>query len=252
MRRAGPYVFALAAWAAATALACRLAGPALAPGPAAILAELARLASSGELFAEMGLTVGRALLGLALANLVGAPLGLAAGRASWALSLTAPLVAGLQACPPIVWVSIVMVWAGAGSLVPTATVFAATFPFVFSTTAQGALGLDRRILGMSRLYGVPRRRLWRRFILPGVWPFWLAGLSTTLAAGWKAAAVAEFLGSPRGVGAKIFWSLSQLRMERLQAWTLALVALGLALEAAVVTPLRRRAAGLGAGQNAAG
>jgi NitT/TauT family transport system permease protein len=246
LKKIFPYLFSFGLWALAMTLASRIVGPALAPGPGAVLAELGRLASSGELWSEMGLTVVRALAGAALANLAGAPLGLVAGRSRWALNLVAPMVAGLQACPPIVWVSIVMVWAGTGSLVPVATVFAATFPIVFSSTAQGAMGLDRRIAAMSALYDVPKIRVWRRFIFPGVWPFWLAGLSTVLASGWKAAAVAEFLGSPRGVGAAIYWSFSQMRLERLQAWTLALIALGLILEAAVVTPLRRRAAGLGA------
>jgi NitT/TauT family transport system permease protein len=181
-----------------------------------------------------------------MANAVGVPLGLLAGRVSWALSLTAPLVAALQACPPIVWISLVMVWAGTGSAVPIATVFAATLPFVFSNTAQGVMGLDRRILAMGRLYNVPATRVWGLFVLPSVAPFWLAGLSTVLATGWKAAAVAEFLGSHTGVGAKLYWSYSQLRMERLHAWTLALIVLGLILEGVLITPLRRWAATLAA------
>jgi NitT/TauT family transport system permease protein len=205
---------------------------------------LAKLASSGVLFSEMAHTVFRTLLGALLANLVGGGLGLLAGRASWALKVTAPLVASLQACPPIVWVTIVMVWAGTGSLVPMATVFAATLPFVFSNTAQGVMGLEPRILAMGKIYGVPRLRVWRLFILPGIAPFYLAGLSTVLATGWKAAAMAEFLGSHTGVGAKLYWSYRNLNLEDLQAWTLALIILGLTLEGAVITPLRRKAAGL--------
>jgi NitT/TauT family transport system permease protein len=139
-----------------------------------------------------------------------------------------------------------MVWAGTGSLVPMATVFAATLPFVFSNTAQGVMGLEPRVLAMGKLYGVPAIRVWRLFILPGIAPYYLAGLSTVLATGWKAAAVAEFLGSHTGVGAKLYWSYRNLNMEDLQAWTLALIVLGLTLEGAVITPLRRKAAGLAA------
>jgi ABC-type nitrate/sulfonate/bicarbonate transport system permease component len=246
MTALGPYLISLALWALLLFVAKTAIGPAIAPGPVAVLKALGRLALSRELFTEMGHTVLRALLGVILANLAGVALGLLAGRASWALKLTAPLVASLQACPPIVWVSIVMVWAGTGALVPVATVFAATLPFVFSNTAQGVMGLDARILAMGRLYGVPAARVWRLFIIPGIAPFWLAGLSTVLATGWKAAAVAEFLGSHTGVGAKLYWSYSRLNMEDLQAWTLALIVLGLTLEGAVITPLRRKAARLAA------
>ncbi|MDR1044297.1 MAG: ABC transporter permease subunit [Candidatus Adiutrix sp.] len=242
MNKLRPYVFSAALLALAAAGLSRLLGPALAPGPAAIAAAFWDLGKSGELFREMAVTVWRALAGILAANLAGAALGLLAGSRSGALRLTAPLVAGLQSCPPVVWISLVMVWAGTGGLVPVATVFAAAFPLVFSTTAQGVMALDRRVLAMSRLYAVPRLRVFRRFILPGIMPYWLAGFSTVLAAGWKAAAVAEFLGSHRGIGARIYWSYSKLNMEDLYAWALALIILGTLLEGALITPLRRRAA----------
>jgi len=77
-----------------------------------------------------------------------------------------------------------------------------------------------------------------------VLPYWLAGFSIVLATAWKAAAVAEFLGSHQGVGSRIFWSYHRLQMEELNAWALALILLGVFLECAVITPLRRKAASL--------
>jgi NitT/TauT family transport system permease protein len=210
----------------------------------AISRALASLLFSGELLRELWLTVYRGLAGVLLANVAGALLGLAAGLAPFVLKVTAPLVAGLQSCPPIVWIALVLVWAGVGDFVPVATVFAATFPFVFSNVAQGTLGLSPRLLAMGRLYNVPRLRVLRRFVLPGILPYYLAGLSTVLATGWKAAAVAEFLGSPDGAGARIYWSYSRLNMEELNAWALALIVLGLSLEAFLITPLRKKAASL--------
>ncbi|MDR1296106.1 MAG: ABC transporter permease subunit [Deltaproteobacteria bacterium] len=239
-----PYLVSFALWLMLVHLARALAGEALAPGPLDILGELLGLAKSGALFKQMGHTVLRALLGCLLANVLGVALGLLVGRASRAMALTAPLVAGLQSCPPIVWVSLVAVWAGTGPAVPVATVFAATLPFVFSNTAQGVMGLDRRLVAMSGLYDVPRLRFWRRLLLPSVAPYWLAGLSIVLGTGWKAAAVAEFLGSPDGVGAMIFRCYSRLDMEGLNAWALALVGLGVVLEVAVITPLRKKASKL--------
>jgi NitT/TauT family transport system permease protein len=139
-----------------------------------------------------------------------------------------------------------MVWAGTGAAVPVATVFATTLPLVFSNTAQGVMSLNPRLEAMARLYEVPMARLWLRLILPAAAPYWLAGLSTVLATAWKAAAVAEFMGSHDGVGAKLYWSYSFLKMADLNAWALALIVLGLTLEALAITPLRRRTAALGA------
>ncbi|MDR3203333.1 MAG: ABC transporter permease subunit [Deltaproteobacteria bacterium] len=237
-----PYLFCLVLWAVFLGFANLIVGSALAPGPLVVLKKLWELIVSGQAPMEMAVTVSRALLGAFLANLVGVLLALPVGRSLWALKLTSPLVAGLQSCPPVVWVALVMVWAGTGSWTPVVTVFAATLPFVFSTIAQGVLGLDPRISALSRLYDVPALRYWFKFAIPAITPHWLSGLSSVLATGWKAAAVAEFLGSGQGVGARLYWSYSQLKMEEFQAWALALIVLGLSLESAVITPLRRRAA----------
>jgi ABC-type nitrate/sulfonate/bicarbonate transport system permease component len=199
---------------------------------------------SGDLFSELFVTVSRGVAGIFWANVVGVILGVAAGLNARLCKLTAPLVAALQSCPPVVWITLVMVWAGTGAAVPVATVFAATLPFVFSTTAQGVMGLNRRVLAVSRLYAVPWRRVLLSYVLPGVLPYWLAGFSTVLATAWKSAAVAEFLGSHQGIGARIFWSYHKLEMEELHAWALALVMLGVFLECAVIAPLRRKAASM--------
>jgi ABC-type nitrate/sulfonate/bicarbonate transport system permease component len=239
-----PYLVSAFILAGTAALASSLLGSELVPPPDATLAALWKLARSGELFQELAVTLLRGVCGILLANIVGIPLGLAAGLRPGALRLVAPLVAALQSCPPVVWITLVMVWAGTGSIVPVVTVFAATLPFVFSSTAQGAMGIDRRIAAMSRLYDVPQGRRFRYFVLPGVFPFWLAGFSTVLATGWKSAAVAEFLGSHQGIGACIFWSYHKLNMESLNAWALSLILLGMILECAVITPLRRKASHL--------
>lgn len=219
-------------------------GPELVPPFGAIAATLWDIVRSGEVFRELGLTVFRALCGVLLANLGGVALGVAAGFVPGALRAVSPLVAALQSCPPVVWISLVLVWAGTGSPVPVVTVFAAAFPFIFSATAQGVMALDARVFAMSSLYDVPRLRVMRNFVLPGIFPYWLGSFSSVLMSGWKAAAVAEFLGSPDGIGAKIYWSYHKLDMEALYAWALTLIVLGVVLECALIIPLRRKASGM--------
>ncbi|MDL2283979.1 ABC transporter permease subunit, partial [Oxalobacter sp. OttesenSCG-928-P03] len=244
MKKVLPYVVSLLLLAAAALMANHFLGPELAPSPGAVMEAWWRLAQNGELFRELGYTLMRGIAGILLANIAGVVLGLAAGMIPGVLRMISPLVAGLQACPAIVWITLLMVWAGTGSLVPVTTVFAVTFPFVFSSTAQGMMGLDRRLFAMSRLYSVSKTKMLRLLVLPGIGPYWLAAFSTVLAAGWKAAAVAEFLGSHEGIGARIFWSYRRLNMEDLNAWALTLILLGVLLECAVIMPLRRKAAHL--------
>lgn len=244
LRAIVPFAVSALLFAGFIAVAGWLFGPELAPPPGAVASALWEIVRSGEVFRELGITVFRALCGILLANLAGAALGLAAGFAPGALRVVSPLVAALQACPPVVWISLVLVWAGTGSPAPVATVFAAAFPFIFSATAQGVMALDARVFTMSSLYDVPWTRVMHRYVLPGIFPYWLGSFSAVLTSGWKAAAVAEFLGSPDGIGAKIYWSYHTLEMEALYAWALTLIVLGVALECGLIIPLRRRAAGM--------
>ena len=134
-----------------------------------------------------------------------------------------------------------MVWAGTGSLVPMAVVFATVFPLLFANVAQGCMAMDRRLFDMARLYNVPRWRVLVRIVLPGLTPYLLAGLSYAAATSWKVTAVAEFLGSSTGVGAKLFWAYRMLEIPRLFAWASIVILLGVVLELAVIAPLRATA-----------
>jgi NitT/TauT family transport system permease protein len=132
-----------------------------------------------------------------------------------------------------------MVWVGIGSLVPVAAIFVATFPVLFLNTAEGVSALDRRLFLMARLYHVPRRRVLRRIIVPGIYAYLLAGFSFALGICWKVTATAEFIGSSSGIGSEIYWSFRYLDMPRLFAWAVVLVTFGVVLERLIIRPMRR-------------
>ncbi|MUM77748.1 ABC transporter permease subunit [Pseudodesulfovibrio sp. F-1] len=223
-------------WAASLAF-----GSALVPAPATVGRELWHMALEAETWATLAITVARGLAGLMMALACALVLGVAAGASPAAMRLITPLVAALQSCPPILWITLLMVWVGTGSTVAVAVVFASVFPPLFANIAQGCAALDRRLFDMARLYHVPPIRLLRRVVLPGLTPYLLAGLSYAAATSWKVTAVAEFLGSSTGIGAKVFWAYRMLEIPRLFAWAGIIILLGVALELLVIAPLRKSA-----------
>jgi len=208
-------------------------GPAMMPPPPEILRHLADLILSGDILAEGVRTFARGLAGVLAANLLGIALGLSAGLFRPATRLFRPVLTALNACPPVVWISFAMVWLGSGGAVPVFVVAAATLPPVFLAVAEGVRAIDPRLAAMSRLYRVPPTRRLRGLVLPSVFPFWRASFAYTAAAAWKVAAVAEFLGSADGIGARIFWAYRRLDMADLYAWTIAIVAFGVAVDAGI-------------------
>ena len=200
--------------------------------------EGARLASTGELCRHLSLTVFRGMCGLVLGLAIALILGVPCGLLRPVMEVLSPLVTAMQSCPPIIWISFLLVWAGIGNVVPMLVVFAAVFPPCFLNVAQGVAGLDHRLLEMTRVYRVPRGRVLRQIVLPGISRFAVASLSFALGITWKVTATAEFFGAPSGVGERIYWSQREMNMPRLFAWTAVIIAVGVALELGVVQPLR--------------
>lgn len=224
----------LAAWA--------FAGQMLVPAPWTVLPVLGELLLLPETWSEIGATLGRSAAGLGLALCTALILGVPAGLNRTAARLCGPLVAALQSCPPVLWISLAMIWCGTGPAVPVAVVFASVFPPLFANTVQGCMALDKRVCAMSRLYRVPRTRRIAQVVLPGITPYLAAGLSYALAAAWKVTAVAEYLASGDGVGARLYWAYRMLEIEELVAWALILTGMGVCLETAIAARMRRIAA----------
>jgi ABC-type nitrate/sulfonate/bicarbonate transport system permease component len=234
IRKLIPFVLLLALWL----LASRTCGDQLVPTPWTTGKEIWRLAWSGELLRQLSVTVFRGTSGLVLGFGTALLLGVPCGFLRPVMNALAPLITAMQSCPPIIWISFLLVWVKAGHLVPMLVVFAAVFPPCFLNVAQGVAGLDGRLLEMARVFHVPRRRILRQIVLPGIARFSVASLSYALGITWKVTATAEFFGAPTGVGERIYWSYRELNMPRLFAWTAVIVAVGLVLELGVIHPLR--------------
>ncbi|MBN2452545.1 MAG: ABC transporter permease subunit [Lentisphaeria bacterium] len=231
-----PFGLILAAWLGASLLL----GEELVPGPVSTTVELAGMVASLQTWRHVCLTVYRGTAGLLLAVAGAYLLGIPCGLSPTAMRVVTPLVTALQSCPPIVWISLLLVWAGVGATVPILVVAAAAFPVLFLNMAQGTAALDRGLFDMARLYRLPRRSVLRHIILPGTSRYALAAFSFALGITWKVTATAEFFGSGNGIGARIYWAYRVLDMPRLFAWTFLIILIGMGLETGIVHPIRDR------------
>jgi NitT/TauT family transport system permease protein len=216
-------------------------GTGLVPTPWETAACLVHMAATPALWENTAVTVSRGMAAILLTLVLALVSGITAGLFRPFMSLTSPLVAALQATPPILWITLLMVWAGTGNAVPVLVVTASVFPALFLNVAQSVADLDRRLLMTARIFQVGKWRILKDMILPGIYPYVLAGLSYALGSGWKIAAVAEFLSSSKGIGARIYWSYRMLEMPELFSWALVLIGLGVGLEFTLIRWLRRRA-----------
>jgi len=211
-------------------LAWHLCGSTLVPPPTAVAERLARMSLDAGAYLDVFMTLWRGLVGLALAALAAYAIGIACGLCRPLMEMVSPLVAVLQSCPPIVWISLLMVWVSIGSAIPVAVVCSSSFPVIFINIANGVSGIDARFLEMARIYKVPRMRILRRLVLPAIAGSSKSAFAFAIGITWKVTATAEFFGARNGIGARIQLAFQRLDMPGLFAWTFIIALLGMLLD----------------------
>jgi NitT/TauT family transport system permease protein len=141
--------------------------------------------------------------------------------------------------PPIAWLVLAMLWFGAGDGTPVFTVFVACLPVVFIGALQGTRTLDHHLKDMARAYRLPWRMRLLDLYLPHVAAYLFPAWITALGSSWKVAVMAELLATSDGVGAALAVTRSHLDTSASLAWICAVVGSLLALEYALLEPIKR-------------
>ena len=202
-------------------------------GPLEVLARLASLATTGEFWASVGLSLGRIALGLVAGIAAGVVLAVAASRARILRELLAPLVGALKAVPVASFVILVLLWVSSSSLsIVIAWIMA--FPIVYANVLEGIEQTDPQLLEMADVFDVrPLDRL-RLIYLSQVLPYFRVAVSLALGLSWKAGIAAEVIGLPDlTIGEHLYDAKVYLDTPDLFAWTVAIVVVSVALEALV-------------------
>ena len=214
--------FWLAVWAALALLVHR---ELLLPAPWTVVRRLCELAATGAFWRITAVSIGRVLLGVAGAVVLGVAL-----AAACTISKTAVLA--------LIWI--------ARDWLPVFIALLMVLPVVWSNVCTGIRSADPALLELARVYGWPRGRVLRRIYVPSVRPHFLAALRSGLGFGWKAGIAAEVLTVPHSaIGRMIYESKLYLQTTDLFAWTLAVILLSVGLERLVLRALTPRGKGGG-------
>ena len=232
-------LFWLVAWElAARAIDARI----ILVGPLEVLARLASLAATGEFWASVGVSLGRIGLGFLAAVFAGTALAALANRSTVVRELLAPVMGAMKAVPVASFVILVLLWVSSRHLsVVIALVMA--LPIVYTNVLEGIRQTDPRLLEMCDVFSV---RGWDRVRLvyaSQVLPYFRAAVTLALGLSWKAGIAAEVIGLPDfTIGEHLYDAKVYLDTPSLFAWTVAIVAISVALESLVRLLLDRAAA----------
>ena len=170
------------------------------PAPSDVLKAAIRLARSGELAQNIGVSGLRALSGFAVGGGIGLALGLANGLSSLSERLTDTTLQMVRNVPHLAMIPLVILWFGIDEEAKLFLVALGVFFPIYINTLHGIRGVDPQLVEMGRIYGMSPARLFWKVILPGALPSIFVGLRYGLGIMWLTLIVAETISASSGIG----------------------------------------------------
>ncbi len=203
---------------------------------AALLGEIA----NGQLVRHAGVTLSRALVGFALAALVGIPLAAAMARSTVFRNLFEPIFLFGYPVPKIALFPVFTYIFGLGTGSKIAFTFLeCLFPIVISSL-QGFRAMPKQLLWAGRNMGAGQSTMLLRVLLPAALPGIFAGLRIALPVAMVVVVLTEMIGDSIGLGYYLtIWS-TRFNFSKVYAAILVIAAAGLLLDQMLL--LARRAA----------
>src|SRR3954466_761443 len=163
------------------------------PSPKATFLELGQQLSTQRFWTALGITARRAIVGFALAVLVGTLLGLAVARSRVLRAGVGSLVTGLQTMPSIAWFPLALLVFGYTERAITFVVILGAAPSVANGIIAGVDHVPPSLLRVARTLGAHGFGLYRHVVIPAAMPTYVSGLKQGWAFAWRSLMAGELL-----------------------------------------------------------
>ena len=171
------------------------------PRLSAVLARIWHDALAGDLALNTAVTIGRAMLGFAIAAVGGVVLGVAMSRSALARWFFDPIVSIGFPMPKIAFLPVIILWLGVYNTAKlTMIVVDAIFP-VIAATVIAIQGVERELIWSARNMGARERELLWQVMLPAALPQIMTGLQVALPLSLIVAVFTEMKMGGYGLGA---------------------------------------------------
>jgi NitT/TauT family transport system permease protein len=163
------------------------------PGPATTLTDLWHQMHSALLWSAVGTTLRRAVIGFALALVIGTVVGALVSRIRPLRAGVGSLITALQTLPSIVWVPFAIILFGANTTAILFVIVMTAAPAIANGLIAGADYLPPLLLRAGKTMGLRRVSLYRHVIMPATLPAFVNGLKQGWAFGWHGLIAAEIV-----------------------------------------------------------
>lgn len=195
-----------------------------------VAGRLLALLFAGPLWAHIGASVGRVLLGYGLALAVALPLGFYLGLRERAEEWLGPLTQLLRPLAPPAWIPLAILWFGIGNAPAVFIIFVGTVLTILLGTIAAVRGVDRRLVQGALTLGATRTQAAFQVVLPAALPELLTMLRLGLGLAWMCVVAAEMVAVSRGLGFLILDARNSFNTTTVLAGMIAIGVLGLLMD----------------------
>lgn len=199
--------------------------PLILPGPALTLKSLTSITQSERFFAEVFVTLKRLFMGLSGAVAAGSILGILMGSSKRVRDLCEPLVYFIQATPPILYMTMAMIWFGLDGQATIFIIFIASVPIMAVNIKEGFENIDPKLIEMGNIFKFSRMKMIAEIIIPSLKTYFKSGLIILMGLGWKLAVMGEVLSASTGLGSQITDARMNLETNMVFAWGIIVISL---------------------------
>src|SRR5580692_2156396 len=169
------------------------------PGPGVTLSNLWSQAQTGLLWHAIGDTLERAVIGYALALVIGTVVGLLVARIPPLRAAVGSLITGLQTMPSAAWIPFAIILFGLNTSAIMFIIVMATAPAIANGVIAGVDYIPPLLLKSAKVMGLRGLGLTWHLIVPAALPTFMASLKQAWAFTWHALLTAELLVLVAGV-----------------------------------------------------
>ena len=197
--------------------------------PSAVIASIAQLVDTGQLWKHLAASLQRSLWGLLLASFFGVVLGLLIGSSKRLAAIVDPMLQLFRQTSAFALFPVFILFLGIGELSKVAIIFWASFWPVLLSTVSGVKQVDRLLVNSALSMGASQRFIFFKVVLPASLPSIFTGVRLAGAYSITALVAAEMIGAHSGLGFLTLNSQETFQIPTMYAGILLLAVLGLLL-----------------------
>lgn len=229
--RIAGYVFFLALWQFTSSF---LVADFIVPPPAVILAEMADIVVSGQVWTHFAATLRTIVIGFVIAYVIGGVMGLLMGRSRWWESFLSDWVMATLTTPGLIFALVTAMIFGLGPTGPIVAVIITSFSYIAVNVVEGVKAVPRDLTDMARSFGRSPLQILRHVYLPFLAPYLFTATRYGFSIAWKIATLTEVIVGTAGIGFMMRQQFQQFSMAGFLAWVLLFFAFALFLERVVL------------------